>query len=168
MGYSAVLHTSAQKSDDFQAADKRFRAESDCSKNFSQRACITSKTVLEGCVQAHAHLLSNRDWLESWNCWRLEFPESERQKRCNKPLWIRRLVCAFVVYMQQTCTDPVGGGAGGPDPPPPGKSQSCRVPYENWSGSHEKSQSYQDIIQYWATSSPPAKRHLNGVSLMGR
>ena len=36
------------------------------------------------------------------------------------------------------------------------------------SGSPEKSQSYQASIQCWATISPPAKRHLNGVLLAGR
>ena len=35
-------------------------------------------------------------------------------------------------------------------------------------GSPEKSQSYQASIPCWAIIGPPAKRHLNGVSLAGR
>ena len=37
-----------------------------------------------------------------------------------------------------------------------------------WSGSPEKSQSYQASIQCWAIICTPAKRHLNVVSLAGR
>ena len=58
-----------------------------------------------------------------------------------------------------------GGGVGGPDPPPPPKKpQKYRVSQQHWSGSPEKSQS----LQYWAIIGPPAKRHLNVVSLAGR
>ena len=46
---------------------------------------------------------------------------------------------------------------------PLGKLQRYRVPYQYWSGSPDKSQSYQDSIQYWAIIS-----HLNGVSLKWR
>ena len=63
---------------------------------------------------------------------------------------------------QQTC-----GPRGGSGPTPTGKSQSYRVPYQYWSGSHGKPQSYQDCIQCWTTIVPPAKRHLNGISLVG-
>ena len=41
-----------------------------------------------------------------------------------------------------------GGGVRGPEPS--GKSQSCRVPKQYWSGSPGKSQSYQFSIQCWA------------------
>ena len=51
--------------------------------------------------------------------------------------------------------------------PPLGKSQSYRVSYQYWSGFHGKSQSYQDRIQCLATIGLYAKRHLNGVSLVG-
>ena len=52
-----------------------------------------------------------------------------------------------------------GGGAGGPDHP--------LENYQNLGRSRtpEKSQSYQASIQCWAIIGPPAKRHLNGVSL---
>ena len=49
------------------------------------------------------------------------------------------------------------------DPPPSEKSQKYRVFWKP-----EKSQGYQASIQCWATIGPQAKRHLNGVSLMGR
>ena len=42
-----------------------------------------------------------------------------------------------------------GGGAGGPDPPPL-KNRKIRVSMQYWSGSPEKSQSYQASIQCWA------------------
>ena len=56
----------------------------------------------------------------------------------------------------------------GPPPPPLRKSQKIRVSKQYWSRSPEKSQSYQASIQCWAIISPPAKRHLNGVSLAGQ
>ena len=61
-----------------------------------------------------------------------------------------------------------GGDRGSGPPPPPGKLQKYRVPLQYWSGSFEKSQSYQASIPCWAIIGPPAKRHLNGVSLAGR
>ena len=39
------------------------------------------------------------------------------------------------------------------------------VSLQHWSGSPEKSQSYQANIQCWAIIGPPAKRHLNGFLL---
>ena len=67
------------------------------------------------------------------------------------------------------CHGRIQRGTGGPDPPPPPeKSQKSRVSKQYWSRSPEKSQSYQASIQCWAIIGPPAKRHLNGVSLAGR
>ena len=57
------------------------------------------------------------------------------------------------------------GGTWGPEPPPSQKSQKYRVSWQYWSGSPEKSQSYQATIQCWAIMGSPAKCHLNGVSL---
>ena len=67
-----------------------------------------------------------------------------------------------------SCADPEGG-SGPPSPPPlPWKITKIygslailvRIPL--------KSQSYQSSIQCWAIIGPPAKRHLNGVSMAGR
>ena len=60
-----------------------------------------------------------------------------------------------------------GEGTGDPDPPP-WKNTKYRVSYQYRSGSPNKSQSYKASIQCWAIVGPPAKRHLNGVSLAGR
>ena len=61
------------------------------------------------------------------------------------------------------------GDRGSRIPPPPEKSQSYRVSLiQYWSGSLEKSQSYQARIQRQAIICPPAKRHFNGVSLAGQ
>ena len=61
------------------------------------------------------------------------------------------------------------GGDGGSGPPPPvKKSQKYRVSKQYWFGSPEKSQSFQASIQCWANIGTPARRHLNGVSLVGR
>ena len=57
-------------------------------------------------------------------------------------------------------------GARGPDPH--GQLQSYRVLKQYWPGSPGKSQSYIASIQCSAIFGPPAKRHLNGVSLAGR
>ena len=61
------------------------------------------------------------------------------------------------------------GGTGSPELPPlpPEKLQKYRVP-SNIGPDPLKSQSYQASIQCWAIISTPAKRHLNGVSLVGR
>ena len=68
-----------------------------------------------------------------------------------------------------------GGGQGvrtppppPPPPPPPRKITKIRVSKQYWSRSPEKSQSYQASIQCWAIIGPPAKRHLNAVSLAGQ
>ena len=59
------------------------------------------------------------------------------------------------------------GGTGGPDSPLKNRknigflSNSGPDPLKN------QSQSYQASIQCWAIISTPAKRHLNGVSLVG-
>ena len=53
-----------------------------------------------------------------------------------------------------------GGGGGQGVRIPTGKSQSYRVSYQYWSGSHGKSQSYPVGIQCWATICPARKRHL--------
>ena len=67
------------------------------------------------------------------------------------------------------CGSRGGGDRGsGPPPPPPEKSQKYRVSVLYWSGSPVKSHSYQANFQCWATNGPPAKRHLNGVPLLGR
>ena len=58
------------------------------------------------------------------------------------------------------------GGTGVRTPTP--EKHSLRVPYQYWSGSPGNSLSYKTIIQRWAIICPPAKRHLNGVSLAGR
>ena len=60
----------------------------------------------------------------------------------------------------------VGGGAGGTDPPV--KLQKYRVPLAKLARIPLKSQSYQSSIQCWAKIGPPAKYHLNGVSLSRR
>ena len=61
-----------------------------------------------------------------------------------------------------------GTGGTGPLPPPnTEKSQKYRVSLQYWSDL-QKSQSYQTSIQCWAIVGPPAKRHLNGVTLAGR
>ena len=59
------------------------------------------------------------------------------------------------------------GGTGGPPPPPPPPPPENHKTkgFFRWSGSPEKSQSGQTSIQCWAIIDPPAKRHLNGVSL---
>ena len=61
------------------------------------------------------------------------------------------------------------GGDRGSGPPPPEKSQkytrdSCQYLFR----SPEKSHSYQASIQHLAIIGPPAKCHLNGISLAGR
>ena len=56
-----------------------------------------------------------------------------------------------------------GGGQGVRTPPPPKKSQKYRFSLQYWSGSPEKSQSYQASNKCWAIICPPAKRHFNGV-----
>ena len=63
-----------------------------------------------------------------------------------------------------------GGGGRGFWTISPEKSQKYRVSLQYWSGYPEKSQSYmyQASIQCWAIIGPPAKRHLNGVSLADR
>ena len=48
---------------------------------------------------------------------------------------------------------------------PPAKLQKLRISKQYWSGSPEKSQSYQARIQCWIIIGTPAKRHLNGVLL---
>ena len=67
--------------------------------------------------------------------------------------------------MLPTWVDPEGGGggAGGPDPLKNHKnigflSKTGLNPLEN----------HKATIQCWAIIGPPAKRHLNGVSLAGR
>ena len=59
----------------------------------------------------------------------------------------------------------MGEGAGDPTAIKP---QKYRISRQYWSGCPEKSQSYQTSFQCWAIIGPPAKRHLNGVSLAGR
>ena len=68
--------------------------------------------------------------------------------------------CGFKGY---AWVDPEAGTEG---PDHPVKLRSYRVPQQYWSGSCGKSQSYQANSQCWAIISPPAKRHLNGVSLV--
>ena len=62
------------------------------------------------------------------------------------------------------------GGVAGPDPPP-GKVQKYMVSLKLFlailARTPLKSQSYQSSIQCWVLIGPPAKRHLNGVSLAG-
>ena len=57
-------------------------------------------------------------------------------------------------------------GTGGPDPSE--KLQKFRVSKQHLSRSPEKPHSYKASIQCLANIGPPAKRHLNGVSLAGR
>ena len=59
-----------------------------------------------------------------------------------------------------------GGGGGGKEVRTP--PEKYRVSLQYWSGSPEKSQSYQARIQCWAIIGTPAKCHLNGVSLAGQ
>ena len=69
-----------------------------------------------------------------------------------------------------TCADPDEEQVVRTPPPPPQPyiSQKYRVSWQYWSGSPEKSQSYQASIQCWAIIGTPAKHHLNRVSLAGR
>ena len=66
-----------------------------------------------------------------------------------------------------SCADPEGGGSG----PPPEKVQKYMVSLKLFlailARNTLKSQSYQSSIQCLALIGPPAKRHLNGVSLTG-
>ena len=57
------------------------------------------------------------------------------------------------------------GGTGGPDPLDNYKNIGF---LSNTGPDPLKSQSYQVSIQCWAIIGPPAKRHLNGVSLAGQ
>ena len=59
-------------------------------------------------------------------------------------------------------------GRGGRGLGPSEKSQKYRVSLQYWSGSPETSQRYQASIYCWNIIGPPTKRHLNGVSLVGR
>ena len=72
------------------------------------------------------------------------------------------------IVRRQTCllskADTEGGGGGRVSGPHPEKSQNIRVSRKYWSGTPEKSQSYQASIQCWAIIDPPAKHHLNGIS----
>ena len=61
--------------------------------------------------------------------------------------------------------DPEGGDRG--SRPCLKNQKKYRVSKQYWSLSPEKSQSYQASIQCWANIGPPAKHHLNGVSLAG-
>ena len=71
----------------------------------------------------------------------------------------------FPPFTTRPCADPEGGRGGSR---PPEKSQKYRVSKQFWSGPPGKSQNYDASIQCWAIIDPPAKRHLNGVSLAGR
>ena len=64
--------------------------------------------------------------------------------------------------------DPEGVGTGGPNSPPLKNHKKYWVSLQCWSGSPEKSQSYQSSIQCWDSICPPAKRNFNGVSLADR
>ena len=66
------------------------------------------------------------------------------------------------------CSSRGGDRGSGPPPPPEKKSKSYRVSSQYWSEFPGKSQSYQASFQCWTIIGPPAKRHLNGVSLTGR
>ena len=59
------------------------------------------------------------------------------------------------------------GGDRGSGHPPPEKSQKIGLS-SNTGPDPLKNHSYQASIQCWATIGPPAKRHLNGVLLVGR
>ena len=89
------------------------------------------------------------------------FPRKTTTQAC---CLFRLTMCFFP--SNYTCADPEGrgGGAGGLDPPP---LKNYKIK-QYWSRSPEKSQSCQASIQCWAIIGPPAKRHLNGVSLAGR
>ena len=78
---------------------------------------------------------------------------------------VKRTMSSFKQRIK-SCADSEGGRE--VRTPPPEKSQKYRVSLQNCSGSPVKSQSYQASIQWWATIGPPAKRHLKGVSLVGR
>ena len=93
---------------------------------------------------------------------------------------MQRLVCVFVFRTEQSQVFSwrgIGGIKGdlhaqiGGDrwsDLPSGKTQKYRLSKQYWSGSPEKSQSYQASIQCWAIIGTPAKRHLIGVSLEDR
>ena len=57
-----------------------------------------------------------------------------------------------------------GGGTGGPAPLK--NHKKYRVSKQYWSGSSEKSQSYQASIQCWANIGTPAKRRFAGEPMM--
>ena len=67
-----------------------------------------------------------------------------------------------------TRADPEGGGQWVQTPPPLKNHKNIGFSQQYWSESPEKSQSYKASIQCWAIMGPPAKRHLNDVSLVGR
>ena len=70
--------------------------------------------------------------------------------------------------MRSPCVDPEGGGGQGSGSPP-GKHKAIGYFFlQYWSGSPRKLQSYQASSQCSAIIGPPAKRHLNGISLEGR
>ena len=67
-----------------------------------------------------------------------------------------------------SCADPEVGGDRGSGPPPPWKITKIKGSLAILVQVPLKSQSHQSSIQCWATIVPPAKRHLNGVSLAVR
>ena len=68
--------------------------------------------------------------------------------------WI--LAQIAISFTKQYIRGSRGRGLGGPDPPE--KSQKIRVFWQYWSGSPEKSQSFQASIHCWVTIGMPAKR----------
>ena len=67
--------------------------------------------------------------------------------------------------MLPTWVDPEGGGGGGRGSRPPEKSQN--IGFLSKTGLNPL-ENHKATIQCWAIIGPPAKRHLNGVSLAGR
>ena len=62
-----------------------------------------------------------------------------------------------------------GGGQGDRNTPPPSWKIAKTIGFLSNTGLDPlKNHSYQSSIQCWAITGPPAKRHLNGVSLSGR
>ena len=102
----------------------------------------------------------------------MEYRTLSTELRCVTKLTWALLLIHVLISCEQTsmcttyisCADPKGVGTGVPDPPP-WKITKYRVSQQYWSGSPEKSKSYQASVQCWAIIGTPAKRNLNGVSL---
>ena len=100
---------------------------------------------------------------------------------CTEILFLDREIMALTAHMRKVphaCSSPFHRdrmsnmcgsreGTGGPDPPPLKNHKNTGFS-SNTGPDPLKNRSCQPSIQCWAIIGPPAKRHLNGVSLVGR